>query len=197
MLRVIESALPVIEKVSVGAGRKPYPYFQFIRCNFAKNFFKVEKTSSLIQRLKGDPNLRKLCGFDHVPGKATFSRKFAFLSETSLMSDIIGAIATNEYKNSYACHVSRDSTAIEARETVIKKKPEKKAKKKRGRPKKDEKREPTPIKRIEKQTTQTAEESLKEINTACAYGRKKTVRAMFVLGRDINCILILLTQECR
>jgi hypothetical protein len=173
ILRLVESAYPVIEKTYLGIGRKPYPYSPFIRSNLAKSFFKIEKTSAFIQRLKGDPNLRKLCGFEKVPGKATFSRNFALLSETTLMSDILGTIATNEYKDSYACHVSRDSTAIEARETVIKKKSEKKVKKQPGRPKKDEKREPAPIKRIEKQTKQTAEESLKEIGTACAYGCKK------------------------
>ena len=45
-------------------------------------------------------------------------------------------------------HISRDSTAIEARETVKKKKAEKKAKKRRGRPKTDEKRVPALINRI-------------------------------------------------
>jgi hypothetical protein len=158
MLRIIESAGSITERNHVGVGRKPYPYFPFVRCNFAKSFFKIEKTSALIQRLKGDPNLRKLCGFDHVSGKATFSRNFALLAETNLMSDILCTLAKNEYKDSYACHVSRDSTAIEARETVIKKKTEKQPKKQRGRPKKDEKREPALVNRIVKQTTQTAEE---------------------------------------
>jgi hypothetical protein len=173
ILQVIESNCSLNERTYAGAGRKPYPYFPFVRCSFAKRFFKIEKTSALIQRLKSDPNLRKLCGFDKVPGKATFSRSFSLLAGTNLMSDILCKLAAGAYKDSYACHISRDSTAIEARERVIKKKPENKAKKRRGRPKKDEKREPAPVTRIEKQLTQTAEKSLREIDTDCAYGCKK------------------------
>jgi hypothetical protein len=38
---------------------------------FAKSCFGIERTSHLIQRVKGEPNLRLLCGFTDVPGKAT------------------------------------------------------------------------------------------------------------------------------
>jgi hypothetical protein len=63
-----------------GTGRIPYQYTPFIRSFLAKGYFGIEKASQLIQRLKGEPNLRLLCGCTHVPGKATFSRALPFLS---------------------------------------------------------------------------------------------------------------------
>jgi hypothetical protein len=39
-----------------------------------QEYFGIEKTSQLIRRLKGKANLRLLCGFTDVPGKASFSK---------------------------------------------------------------------------------------------------------------------------
>ncbi|GHV21401.1 hypothetical protein FACS189494_06730 [Spirochaetia bacterium] len=140
---------------------------------YAMSYFKIITTVELIQRLKGDPNLRLLCGFKGVPHKSQFSRAFAILSAMNIMNETLEKLVINAHKGTVVYHVSRDSTAIEARETVRKKKAEKKAKKQRGRPKKDEKHIPPPISRIEKQITQSAYEALKDIDTACAYGCKK------------------------
>ncbi|MDR1902161.1 MAG: hypothetical protein LBQ88_07780 [Treponema sp.] len=74
MLRVIEEALPPMTRRYAGTGRKPYQYLPFIRRNFAMGCFKIRQVKTLIQRLKGEPNLTLLCGFDTVPSKATFSR---------------------------------------------------------------------------------------------------------------------------
>ncbi|MDR2740037.1 MAG: transposase [Treponema sp.] len=60
-----------------------------MRSFFAKRYFGIEKTSQLIQRLKGEPNLRLLCGFTDVPGKATFSRVLTFLSEQDLLEKTV------------------------------------------------------------------------------------------------------------
>jgi hypothetical protein len=173
ILRVIEKAQPSVERQYAGVGRKPYQYQPFIRSAYAMRYFKIGKTSELIQRLKGDPNLRLLCGFTKMPHKSAFSRYFAKLSEMNIMNETLEKLATTEHKDTIVYHVSRDSTAIEARETVKKKKAGNEVKRQRGRPKKDEKRVPAPVNRIEKQINQTAEESLKELNTDCAYGCKK------------------------
>ncbi|MDR2631035.1 MAG: transposase [Spirochaetaceae bacterium] len=75
MLRVIEEQMPTLIRTYAGTGRIPYQYTPFIRSFLAKGYFGIEKTSQLIQRLQGEPNLRLLCGFTEVPGKATFSRE--------------------------------------------------------------------------------------------------------------------------
>jgi len=43
----------------------------------------IDKTSRLIQQLKGEPDLRLLCGFDKVPCKATFSTVFDALIKSA------------------------------------------------------------------------------------------------------------------
>ncbi|MDR1024353.1 MAG: transposase, partial [Treponema sp.] len=125
MLRVIEEHIPTLIRPYAGTGRIPYQYTPFIRSFLAKGYFGIEKTSQLIQRLKGEPNLRLLCGFTDVPGKATFSRALAFLSEQGILEQTLEGIVTMAHKDLVVYHVNRDSTAIPAREKV-KKKPEKK-----------------------------------------------------------------------
>jgi IS5 family transposase len=173
MLRVIEEALPVVIRRYAGTGRKPYQYLPFIRSNWAMSYFKIGQVKTLIQRLKGEPNLRVLCGFDRVPGKATFSRYFSELAGMNLLAETLDTLVKKEHKDRVVLHVSRDSTAIEAREKAVKKRSEKKEKKRRGRPKKGEKRLPPPESTLEKQIKQSAGESRKELDTACSYGCKK------------------------
>ena len=73
------------------------------------------------------------------------------------------------------CHVSRDSTAIEAREKPCKKKKPLKVKKKRGRPKKGEKR-PKEEKRLDKQLKMSQEERLADLPKLCDIGAKKDTK---------------------
>jgi hypothetical protein len=69
-------------------------------------------------------------------------------------------------------HISRDSTAIEAREKPVKKVKEDKPKRKRGRPKKGEEvvKEPT---RLERQEKMSLEEMLDDLPKDCDVGCKK------------------------
>jgi transposase len=175
ILRVMEAAVPAMIRGYAGTGRKPYQYKPFIRCAWAKSFFKIDTNTELIQRLKTDSNLRLLCGFDTVPGKSTFSRNFSELAETAIMSETLDKLVIQAHADQTVYHVSRDSTAIEAREKAPKKEkePEKTEKKRRGRPRKGEKRPPKPETVLEKQVHESAEESLKNIDTACAHGCKK------------------------
>jgi hypothetical protein len=173
MLRVIEDALPPIMRRYAGIGRKPYQYLPFIRSNFAMRYFKTGQVKTLIQRLKGEPNLRLLCGFDKVPGKATFSRYFSELAKMDFLHETLDTMVKKAHTNTIVLHVSRDSTAIEAREKAVAKKAEKKEKRRRGRPKKGETRLPPPENKLEKQVKQSAKESIKELDTSCTYGCKK------------------------
>ena len=74
-------------------------------------------------------------------------------------------------------HISRDSTAIEAREKVAKKhyssKKQKKVKAKRGRPKKGEERSPIEPTLLERQRHMTLDEMLKTLPLECNVGTKR------------------------
>jgi transposase len=175
MLRVLEDAQNPLIRSYAGTGRIPYQYQPFVRSVLAKCFFKIDTTTQYIHRLQTDSNLRLLCGFERVPGKSTFSRNFAVLSGTAIMSETLDRLVKEAHAGKAVYHVSRDSTAIEAREKPHKKpkKGEKKEKKRRGRPKKGEVRPPKPETVIEKQVHESLEDSLKNIDTACAHGCKK------------------------
>jgi hypothetical protein len=142
---------------------------------FAKGYFGIEKTSQLIQRLKGEPNLRLLCGCTDVPGKATFSRTLGFLSEQGILERTLDGIVSMAHKGLVVYHVNRDSTAIPAREGVVKKGEEKTPKRgrKRGRPAKNSPKVPKEPTVIEKQAQQDAHTSLEGIDKECAWGCKK------------------------
>ncbi|MDR1149312.1 MAG: transposase, partial [Spirochaetaceae bacterium] len=106
MPRVIEEQLPPIVRPYAGTGRIPYQYNPFIRAFLAKGYFGITKTSQLIQRLLGEPNLRLLCGFDKVPSKATFSRVFTFLSEQELFERTLDGIVGMAHKDLVVYHVN-------------------------------------------------------------------------------------------
>ena len=175
MLRCIEEHLPVLIRPYAGTGRIAYQYYPFIKGQLAKSFFQIETTSKLIERLKADPNLRLLCGFKTIPGKASFSRAYKYLSGLELLEKTHEKFASEAHKDKTMYHVSRDSSAINARETAKKErvKKEKKPNKKRGRPRKcEEKREKQPTE-IEKQITQSASDSLEKLNKKCSFSCKK------------------------
>jgi hypothetical protein len=175
MLRVIEEQMPSLIRPYAGTGRIPYQYIPFIRSFPAKGYFGIEKTSQLIRRLKGEPDLRLLCGFTDVPGKATFSRIFTCQSEQDLLEKTLDGIVAMAHKDLVVYQVNRDSTAIPAREKAVKK-PEgtaPKQGKKRGRPAKNSPKAPKEPTVIETQAKQEAETSLEGIAKECAWGCKK------------------------
>jgi transposase len=135
LLRVTEEAFPSLIRPYAGTGRPPYPYTPFLQGALAKNYFGIDKTSSLIQRLKGEPNLRLLCGFDKVPSEATFSGMFAYLAERNIGESILDTPVKKACEGRVVYHNNRDSTAIPAREKPCKKEAEKteKPKKKAGK----------------------------------------------------------------
>ena len=176
MIRVLEEVQQPLERHYAGIGRKPYSYTPFMRSMWAKCFFGIIKTQELINRLKTDPNLRLLCGFKTVPGKATFSRAFAYLAGTDISNKTLDSLVTNTHKGLVVYHVNRDSTAIQARE----KKPPKKVKPpkmKHGRPKKGETR-PVTVKPktgqvLKRQLDETLEASLQAVPKEYACGCKR------------------------
>ena len=137
MLRCIEEHLELPPRQYAGTGRKPYQYLPFFRSQLAKNYFQITTTRMLIERLKADPNLRLLCGFEKVPGKASFSRALSYLSGTKVLQEAHDALTEKTFKGKIVYHVCRDSTAIHSREKAEKKTKLKRAQsglRKRGRP---------------------------------------------------------------
>jgi hypothetical protein len=157
-----------------GNGRPPYSYRIFFRGELAKRYFHIEKTKDLIQRLRGEPNLRCLCGCQTVPSEATFSRGLLYVAENKIVDDALDALVLDAHKDTIVYHSNRDSTAIPVREKPPKKKAERaeKPRKKRGRPPKNTAK-PKELTTLEKQALQSPQQSLEEINTSCAWGCKK------------------------
>ena len=96
------------------------------RAFLAKAVYNIGTTRTLIDRICSDPQLRRLCGWerqDLVPSEATFSRAFAEFAVTSLPDHMHRALIESCYKVVVVGHISRDSTAIQARERPAAKEP--------------------------------------------------------------------------
>jgi hypothetical protein len=96
-----------------------------LACAFlAKAVLDLKTTRALIERLQADSKLRRLCGFDMrfaLPSEATFSRAFAELAISGLIERVHASMIKDTLGDQLIGHISRDSTAIEARETIAKK----------------------------------------------------------------------------
>ena len=154
-------------------GRKKLPRVDFAKAFVAKAVYNLPTTEALIDYLKADKTLRRLCGWERagqVPSEPTFSRAFAEFADKDVGGQTFEAMVKEHCKEKLAGHISRDSTAIEAREKAAKKpKPEgaQALKRKRGRPKKGEQIEPKPPKRLELQSARSVQENLADLATAC------------------------------
>ena len=107
-----------------GVGRKRKNRISLAKAFVAKAVYNFETTDILIEYLKGCKNLRRLCGWENrwsVPSKSTFSRAFSEFTEKALLQKVHEAMIKTHYGSKLAGHVSRDSTAIEAREKPVKK----------------------------------------------------------------------------
>jgi transposase len=173
VIRVLEEKQKPLFRPYAGCGRKPIQYTPFMRSIWAKTIYGIDKTSSLINRLKSDPNLRLLCGFKKVPGKASFSRAYNYLSSTKITEETLDNLVRSAHKELVVYHVCRDSTAIQTRE----KKPRKVTKSGRNKQEKPPKRVYKKTRHILKQQVQqTIEESLAAIPKNSSYGCKRNSR---------------------
>lgn len=147
------------------------------RAFITKMVYDMTTTRVLLDRLASDPTIRRLCGWERkedVPSEATFSRAFAEFSESRLPERVHQALIELHLGDQIIGHISRDSTAINAREKPEKKAaPEEKKPKKRGRPKKGEER-PKESTRLERQAAgQPLSEMIAELPTVCNVGTKR------------------------
>lgn len=143
----------------------------------AKAVYNFSNTKILIDYIKNNATLRRLCGWESrrdIPSESTFSRAFDEFAHGELPQIIHENMVKKHCKEKLAGHVSRDSTPILSREKPEKKpKKKKKIKAKKGRPKKGEIRQPKPKTKLQIQLDRTCEENIKDIPTCCDVGTKK------------------------
>jgi hypothetical protein len=162
-----------------GMGRKKKDRMCLVKAFVAKSIYNFETTDILIEYLKGCKNLRRLCGWEHtgqIPSRSTFSRSFTEFSKGRLPQKIHETMVKKHCGSKLAGHVSRDATAIDAREKPVKKNSndiDLKQKRKQGRPRKNEIVLPKPDKRLDLQLNRTLEDNLNELPDQCDVGTKQ------------------------
>lgn len=183
-----------------GIGRPPHERAWLANAFVAKSVLGIATTVGLIERLTVDRALRRICGFQlhrRLPSEATFSRAFDEFAKAKLAERVHEALIKEYLGEELIGHLSRDGTAIEARErpqrakakddaetkqlalpitedsaTVAEAHPSKIGKK-RGRPRHGEVRTaPADESPIQIQRKQSLAAMLKDIPTACDRGTK-------------------------
>jgi hypothetical protein len=186
-----------------GVGRPPHERAWLANAFVAKSVLGLMTTAGLIERLTIDRALKRICGFPpcrKLPSEATFSRAFEEFAEGHLAERVHEALIKEHLGDELIGHISRDGTAIEARErpTYTKTRavtPVTTAQsalvaidagaaethtaetpvapvRKRGRPRRGEVRPPAKESPVHHQRQQTLAQMLKDIPTACDRGTK-------------------------
>jgi hypothetical protein len=102
-----------------GVGRPPHERAWLANAFVAKSVLGLTTTTALIERLSIDRALRRICGFSlckKLPSEATFSRAFDEFAEGCLAERVHEALIVDHLGDELIGHISRDGTAIEARE---------------------------------------------------------------------------------
>lgn len=159
-----------------GVGRPPHERAWLANAFVAKAVLGVATTVGLIERLAVDRALRRICGFvmcKKLPSAATFSRAFEEFAEERLAERVHEALIKAHLGNELIGHLSRDGTAIPARERPARAQAQTPTPaKRRGRPRRDEVRAPAKESPLQRQRQQTLAQMLEEIPTACDRGTK-------------------------
>ncbi|MDQ7058173.1 MAG: transposase [Ghiorsea sp.] len=85
---------------------------------------RVAIARAFVERLKSDKTLRRICGWEaqyQVPDESTFSRANAEFSASRLPERAHEMLIVKKYTKEIIGHLSKDSTAIHAREKPAKK----------------------------------------------------------------------------
>jgi len=123
LLAALLTLLPLASSLPAGAptGRPPANRQALAAAFFAKAIFNLTTTRQLLDRLRHDPQLRRLCGWNsraQIPAEATFSRAFAEFSASGLPHKLHQALVHKTLADRRFQFLARDSTAIEARERL-------------------------------------------------------------------------------
>lgn len=185
-----------------GVGRPPHERAWLANAFVAKTVLGLTTTVALIDRLSVDRSLKRICGFPpckKLPSEATFSRAFEEFAEGRLAERVHEALIKEHLGDELIGHISRDGTAIEARErphtkavamasaptaqsalvpadegttpTSVPETPVAPVRK-RGRPRRGEVRQPAKESPVHHQRQQSLAQMLEDIPTACDRGTK-------------------------
>ena len=164
-----------VESAWCGVGWPPHDRGALASAFVAKAVLGLTTTEALTERLKVDRALRRICGFPmwkRMPAPSTFSRAFDEFAQAKLAQRVHEALVKEHLGHALIGHISRDGTAIAARERPVRKEKIKPvAQAKRGCPRKDEVRTPK-LKTIARQLEQSLTEMLATLPKACDRGTK-------------------------
>ena len=116
-------------------GRPADDRVAIVRAFIAKMDYNMPTTRILLDRLKTDISLRRICGWERqndISEEWTYSRAFAEFSDSQLPERVHESLIKKHYKDKIIGHNSRDSTAIEVREKLLKKEKVKKVRRMLG-----------------------------------------------------------------
>jgi hypothetical protein len=164
--------------VQHGRGRPAHDRGAMARAFVAKAVWNLSSTRAVLDRLRVDAVLRRICGWEtagQVPDETVFSRAFAQFARSEFPQQVHAALVEKTQRQRLIGHISRDATAIEGREKPAPKlkaepapvtlKPRRKA----GEPKR-----PEQMTRLDRQCSgrMTAAEMIAELPRACDVGCK-------------------------
>lgn len=164
--------------VHFGPGRPGHSRANILRAFVAKAVLGLPHTRALLQRLASDRTLLRLCGWEHaskMPDETIFSRAFAEFAAAQLPERIHAALIQRSYADRLVGHISRDATAIEAREKASsqpKQKPKRASRRKR--------RTLEQMTRLERQSQpgRTVQQMLADIPRDCDKGCKNDSKGL-------------------
>lgn len=148
------------------------------RAFVAKAVYGYSHTRQLLHALRQDEQLRKICGWQRarqVPHESTFSRAFAEFAAMELPQAVHEALIQETQQPRLIGHITRDSTAIEAREHFPDNPPAPQPRPKykawgRKRPKRGQRG--LPKTRLQRQRSMSLAEMLAELPRHCSLGVK-------------------------
>jgi len=155
----------------VGNGCPPKDRLALCKAFIAKAVWDFPTTRDLIDAVRHRPTLRRLCGWEtlaEIPGESTFSRAFTAFAQDALPQTIHHAMLQARYDDKIAGHISRDATAIHAREKAVRKEP-----KATPPPDGEQSQAPPQPTRLQRQLERPLEENLADLPRTCAWGTKK------------------------
>lgn len=162
-----------------GRGRPAHDRANIARAFVAKAVFNFPHTRALVDRLRVDAVLRRLCGWEtvaQVPDETVFSRAFAEFAVSEFPQQVHAGLIQRTQSERLIGHISRDSTAIEAREKA-QPKPKRDPKAppiRRSHHQTKQPKSPEQMTRLDRQCsgTMTVEQMLAELPRACDAGCK-------------------------
>ncbi len=183
LLSAVVNLVPLGSALSsrrASTGRPPRDRSALATAFLAKSILNLPTTRQLIDRLKADAQLRRLCGWDHIralPHESKFSRAFALFARSELPQQLHAGVIQATQGTRLIGHIARDSTAIQARERIPEELMEQKRRNKRPKPKRKKgshaKAKATERgSRLERQRHQKLDRMLADLPRNCDIGAK-------------------------